>query len=67
MVSDAASAGFYHSPLWQKDYPRVQILTVEELLAGAEVKLPPTPRGAEAFRKAEKAKDNGPRQEGLGL
>jgi site-specific DNA-methyltransferase (adenine-specific) len=70
MVSEAASAGFYHSELWQKDYPRVQILTVEELLNGAEVKIPPTPAGYEAFKKAGKAEKNGkpgPRQEGLGI
>lgn len=70
MVSEAASAGFYHSDLWQKDYPRVQILTVEELLNGAEVKIPPTPAGYEAFKKAGKADKNGKagaRQEGLGI
>ncbi|MBE2192992.1 MAG: restriction endonuclease, partial [Anaerolinea sp.] len=29
MRQEAASAGFYHSPGWDKDYPRVQILTIE--------------------------------------
>lgn len=70
MVAEAASAGFYHSDLWQKDYPRVQILTVEELLNGAEVKIPPTPAGYEAFKKAGKAEKNGKtdaRQDGLGI
>lgn len=67
MLSEAASAGFYHSALWQKDYPRVQIVTVEELLNGAEVKVPPTPKGFEAFKKAEKAQKKGPRQGELGL
>ncbi len=67
MLSEAASAGFYHSALWQKDYPRVQIVTVEELLNGAEVKVPPTPKGFEAFKKAEKAQKKGPRQGELGI
>ncbi len=67
MVSEAASAGFYHSDLWQRDYPRVQILTVEELLNGAEVKIPPTPAGFEAFKKAGKANKPDPRQQGLGI
>jgi len=67
MVSEAASAGFYHSDLWQKDYPRVQILTVEELLNGAEVKIPPTPAGFEAFKKAGKANKPDPRQQDLGI
>ena len=67
MLSAAAGAGFYHSDLWQKDYPRVQILTVEELLNGAEVKIPPTPSGYSAFKKAEKDRKTGPKQEELGL
>ena len=67
MTNEAASAGFYHSDLWQKDYPRVQILTVEELLNGAEVKIPPTPAGYGAFKKAGKAGSKGPAQEGLGI
>jgi site-specific DNA-methyltransferase (adenine-specific) len=41
MTTEALKAGFYHSPGWNKDYPRIQILTVEELLHNAEVKMPP--------------------------
>lgn len=41
MVTEALKASFYHSPGWNKDYPRIQILTIEELLRGAEVKMPP--------------------------
>jgi site-specific DNA-methyltransferase (adenine-specific) len=40
METESAAAGFYHSPGWNRDYPRLQILTVEELLHGAEVKMP---------------------------
>ena len=37
MRTEAADAGRYTSKLWHdKDYPRIQILTVEELLSGAE-------------------------------
>ncbi len=56
MRSEAISAGFYHSPGWNQDYPRVQILTVSELLHGAEVKMPPahgTFREAQRVRQAE--------------
>lgn len=67
MVTEAASAGFYHSDLWQKDYPRIQLLSVEQLLAGAEVKIPPTPKGSEAFKKAAKSEKSGPKQGELGL
>jgi site-specific DNA-methyltransferase (adenine-specific) len=68
MVTEAASAGFYHSDLWHKDYPRIQLLSVEELLNGVEVRIPPTPSGSEAFKKAERAaKDGGHKQGELGI
>jgi site-specific DNA-methyltransferase (adenine-specific) len=42
MTTEAASAGFYHNDLWQRDYPRVQIVTVEEMLTGKRPDIPPT-------------------------
>lgn len=41
MLTEAAEKGFYHSPGWNKDYQLLQILTVEDLLAGKTVDLPP--------------------------
>jgi site-specific DNA-methyltransferase (adenine-specific) len=41
MLTEAASAGYYRSPGWGRDYPRIQILTIAELLHGADVKMPP--------------------------
>lgn len=41
MIAEAVSAGYYHSPGWNVDYPRLQILTVSELLHGAGVQMPP--------------------------
>ena len=40
MVTEAVSAGFYHSQGWNTDYPRIQILTIAELLKGAKVQMP---------------------------
>lgn len=34
MRTEGVSAGYYRSPGWNKDYPRSQILIVEELLGG---------------------------------
>jgi len=34
MRQEVAGAGFYHSPGWDKNYPRLQILTISELLQG---------------------------------
>ncbi|MBM4421994.1 MAG: site-specific DNA-methyltransferase [Chloroflexi bacterium] len=63
MLAEAAAAGFYHSPGWDRDYPKLQILTIAELLNGAEVKMPPA---AITFKQAEKVKSKGgAKQEGL--
>ena len=39
MRREAASAGFYKSP-WGKNYPRIRLLTIEELLGGKTVDYP---------------------------
>ncbi|HXF50284.1 MAG TPA: DNA methyltransferase [Dehalococcoidia bacterium] len=41
MVTEAIAAGRYRSDFWQQDYPRLQIITVEELLRGERVDMPP--------------------------
>ena len=56
MVIEAASAGFYQSEFWHKSYPRFQILTIEQLLAGAGVQMRPetgTFLAAQKVRKSE--------------
>ena len=56
MRTEAASAGFYKST-WQKEpYPRLQILTVEELLNGKRIDCPPLGQVNVTFKKAPKAK-----------
>ncbi len=52
MRTEAVKAGFYHSPGWNKDYPRIQILTIDELLHNAEVKMPPQ---FGTFKQAQRA------------
>lgn len=52
MEVEAVSAGFYQSPGWQKDYPRIQILTIEQLLHGAKIQMPPQ---VGIFKGAQKA------------
>ncbi len=53
MVTEAVSAGFYESELWQKKYPRIQILTIEEILDGKEIDMP-SAHGT--FKQAQKIK-----------
>ena len=40
MLEEAAMKGFYHSPLG-KDYPRIQIVTIEDILSGKSPEIPP--------------------------
>ena len=56
MRSEAAGAGFYHSPGWNKDCPRLQILTVAELLTGKYIDMPPLGQVNVTFKKAPKSK-----------
>lgn len=63
MLTEAVKAGKYHSPGWGKDYRRVQLLTIEQLLKGAKVDMPPT---AITFKQAQKAV-KGAGQDDLGL
>ena len=58
METEAVSAGYYESPGWGQGYPRIQILTIEALLGGQKVDMPP-PFGT--FKQAERVKPQGPR------
>jgi len=51
MQREAISAGPYHSTGWNQDYPKIQILTIEQLLSGAKVQMPPT---GMTFKQAQK-------------
>ena len=55
MLTEAASAGFYRSDVWQRDYPRVQIRTVGELLAGVEFEVPRHPSMYQAAQRERPA------------
>ena len=61
MRTEAASAGFYKSPWREKPYPRLQILTVAELLDGKTMDSPPVRQTGMTFKRAPKARKTGPR------
>lgn len=54
MRAEAASAGFYDSPDWGR-FPRLQLLTVAELLEGKGIEYPKTRGGNVTFRRARRA------------
>jgi DNA modification methylase len=53
MREEAATAGFYSSP-WGK-HPRLQLLTVEDLLGGKGIDCPPLRHTSQTFKKAPRA------------
>jgi hypothetical protein len=56
MQTEAISAGFYHSPHFG-DFPKIQILTIEGLLAGTERPRYPDMSGGQTFKKAMREKN----------
>ena len=63
MRTEAASAGFYASPWGQ--HPRVQILTVGELLAGKKLDAPPPRQTSLTYKRAPKALKKAGKQAGM--
>ena len=55
MTTEAVSAGFYRSEAFRRDFPKIQILTIEDLFNGREVQMP---TGSIAFKQAEKISKN---------
>src|SRR5512146_12065 len=64
MLKEAADAGFYQPPALADRYPRLQILTIAELLMGKPIQFP---RLLEVtYKRAPKAKGAAPTQLTLG-
>ncbi|CAN5594108.1 site-specific DNA-methyltransferase [soil metagenome] len=64
MIAEAVGKGFYHSEGWNTDYPRIQILTVEDILAGKQPDLPPN---LQTFRQAGRVSTESKEQGNLGF
>jgi site-specific DNA-methyltransferase (adenine-specific) len=62
MKVEAVAAGYYHSPIWNKDYPKIQILTIEELLDGKTIDMPTQTQTSVTFAKAPKVSQKGGKQ-----
>jgi site-specific DNA-methyltransferase (adenine-specific) len=62
MEKEALAAGYYTSELWQKDYQRIQILTIAQLLSGVEVEMP---AAHGTFKQAKRLKTQEGTQHGL--
>ena len=64
MREEAASAGFYESP-WGK-HPRLQLLTIEQLLKGGRIDYPATPGANVTYKRAAREQKKDAEQLGLG-
>jgi len=62
MQTEAVTAGFFESKTWGKKYPKVQLLTVAELLAGKKIDMPPIKQVGATFKKADRFKGAPPEQ-----
>jgi hypothetical protein len=66
--AEAASAGFYHSEVMGKDYPKVQVLTVKGLLEGTErLQIPQWAPDEMTFKKAERISKEKDKQKSLDM
>lgn len=54
MRTEAVTTGFYESVAWNTRHPKMQLLTVAELLAGARIDMPPLRQVNATFKKAKK-------------
>ena len=59
MRVQAITAGVHNSPLWNRDFPRLQIFTIEELLSGSKPHLPRESARVRDFNRAPRVQDNG--------
>ncbi len=62
MTTEAVSAGYYESPGWNQQYPRIQIRTITELLKGAKIDMP---LQFGTFKQASKVKQDAGQQPAL--
>ena len=62
MKLEAVAAGHYESEFWGKKYPRIQILTIADIMNGVKLDLPPRDS---AFARAEREKQQDGEQPSL--
>ena len=65
MRTEAASGGLFHSDLWDRDYPKIQIRTVAEMLEGNDFELPPRPAAYQPAQRVRRSQGRQTPMEGL--
>jgi site-specific DNA-methyltransferase (adenine-specific) len=59
MQTEAVTAGSFESKTWGKKYPKVQLLTVADLLAGKKLEMPPIKQVEATFKRAGRHRPGG--------
>lgn len=54
MVKEADATSPYISPRWKHEYPKIQMLTIAELLSGKKPDMPPTVNGSHEAPQLER-------------
>ena len=65
MNSESASGGFFHSDLWQRDFPKIQLRTVSEMLEGKGFELPSRPASYQPAQRVRRPQGQQAPMEGL--
>ncbi len=58
MQREAASGGIFHSDLWERDFPKIQLRTVGEMLSGNGFNLPPVSSAYQPARRVGQSQGN---------
>ena len=61
MRQEAASGGLFHSDLWARDFPKIQLRTVGEMLSGQGFELPPRPADYQPAQRVRRPQGRQPR------
>jgi len=56
MLTEAATGGLFHSHIWDRDYPKIQIRTIDQMLHGPGFELPPVPSAYQSAQRIRPSK-----------
>ena len=65
MRAEAASGGLFHSDLWQREFPKIQLRTVSEMLSGQGFDLPPRPAAYQPAQRVRRPQGRQAPMEGM--
>ena len=55
MRREASGGGLFHSVLWNRDYPKIQIRSIADLLEGRGFEMPPRPSAYQPAQRVHRS------------